>query len=461
MEVVSRADSGRCGVASKDLRQGESFLIEEATLFWRQGPEELRDIVKAYLDSEQDARQRIDNLTADVQVQSELLKGRVEQWTKTLESAKINDLTQDGANFDFLSLLLRTHFNAHEVPDGACLFPTAAMINHSCSPNSFYRCEQHTIQFFANRDIAKGEEITAAYLDAMSMLKPTRYRQEVLLESKGFLCGCQRCSSIDSDLTRAARCPEESCDGIVLPNNVRLDSTGRSSPASWSCKNCQTSLSDPQACAIEEVETELHKRWQERDKEISDGKTVTQERSNEAIRIASLRLHPSHFMVQFERILAIEMGIRPGQDRMRIISNAFVYAKWLQTTFAATVPSNLLGTMTGAVAELFDRKTSLIEKGLDIDGVLSIMKSVLPYAKIRYGEEAAYPKALEAVIQKYSTCSNLICTNRGKLSRCGRCDSASYCSRNCQIFHFKSQGHKTVCLEIVDRRNRIASLIEI
>ncbi len=49
-------------------------------------------------------------------------------------------------------------------------------------------------------------------------------------------------------------------------------------------------------------------------------------------------------------------------------------------------------------------------------------------------------------------CSN--CNNTSTLSACGRCNSVSYCSRECQCAHWRQ--HKTACAEIVAERARAA-----
>ena len=172
---------------------------------------------------------------------------------------------------------------------------------------------------------------------------------------------------------------------------------------------------------------------------------------------ASKELHPSHFITQFLRVLAIEVGGQTDTQRLQVVWYAFTYAEWLLNSFQ-DIPSNLIGTMTGALAELFDRKSGQILSGLSIDRVLRIVRTVLPYAQIRHGTDAVYPRALEKVISRYEQCGSLMCSNTGKLARCGRCDSVSYCSRSCQLFHYKSGGHKAECLLIGERRRAIELL---
>lgn len=39
-------------------------------------------------------------------------------------------------------------------------------INHSCDPNTFMRCTKDRAEFYARRDIARGEELTVDYIDS-------------------------------------------------------------------------------------------------------------------------------------------------------------------------------------------------------------------------------------------------------------------------------------------------------
>ncbi|CCG83938.1 protein of unknown function [Taphrina deformans PYCC 5710] len=460
MEVQTRKGLGRCAVASDDLERGYRFLEEEATLYWETTGKELLGILNAYASASTAERSRVDDLTSEIQTSSNGLESLIESWIEQLEIARQEgEVVHGDIRQDAIPILLKAHFNAHAVqrPDGACLFPRGAMLNHSCAPNSFYRCEAHTIQFFSNATIEKGKELTAAYLDAMTMLKPTKCRQQVLLLSKGFLCECSRCLDTAPDKTRLVPCLGSSCEGTVHAGNHRLSPTGIPVITKWECTSCGVALDEKAQADIETLEDSLYKHWEALDARLTQGTALAMKEVNEAIRNASKRLHPNHFITNLYRVLAIEVAAVRNEDRLQLISHAFKYANWLYETFRG-VPSNLLGTMTGAMAELFDRQTSTIRAGLDVDRVLSIIKTVLPYAQIRYGEKAAYPKALGAVLQRYAICSSLICNNDGKLKRCGRCNSVAYCSRSCQVFHFKSQGHRTDCAKICEAREALAAI---
>lgn len=461
MEIVHKEGRGRCAIAMKTLQSGEILLEEKASLFWKLESDEVKCIIEAYDHSPDKIKVLVDALTDNINDHSNELDALVDSWKQLLQS--YGYAKDSSASIEYLSLLLRAHFNAHAVqsPPGACLFVVGATLNHSCSPNTIYRCEAHTIRFKVTEVIEQGTEMTAAYLDAMTMLKPSSYRQRVLLVSKGFLCRCERCSTTDLDVLRPVHCARDSCDGIALPGNDSLPEVNDNTCLSWQCLKCNSIIDERRKKELQESEKVLYNSWQIRDQTISEGKAISRSHINDAITQASALLHPSHFIVQLDRILAIELGAAPGGDRITFLSHAFTFADWLHTTFHKTIPNNLLGTMTGALAALFNRSTYLIEDGLDVDRVLKIIKAVLPIAKLSHGKDGAYPVALENVLTTYKRCSSLICKNTGRLSTCGRCESAFYCSRSCQVFHYKSQGHKTRCLSIIAARKQLDAALKV
>ena len=96
-----------------------------------------------------------------------------------------------------------------ETVGGVC-FPAAAMLNHSCVPSAALQLErQATVAFYATRDLALGEEVTFCYTGAIARgissagdddeddVKALT-RQELLQESWGIACCCDRCRLDDA-----------------------------------------------------------------------------------------------------------------------------------------------------------------------------------------------------------------------------------------------------------------------
>ena len=74
---------------------------------------------------------------------------------------------------------------------GSCLVPGAALINHSCQPNSHHLSEGPELVLRSCRTIAKDEEITISYIDATQSFDE---RQETLFTAYAFDCKCRRCT---------------------------------------------------------------------------------------------------------------------------------------------------------------------------------------------------------------------------------------------------------------------------
>ncbi|KAK6506517.1 hypothetical protein TWF506_011423 [Arthrobotrys conoides] len=77
------------------------------------------------------------------------------------------------------------------------IFPQAARLNHSCSPNVFHRYNPviNRLTVHALRDIEKGEELLTSYID---ICHPTVVRRQIL-KHWGFRCRCSACDSPDDD----------------------------------------------------------------------------------------------------------------------------------------------------------------------------------------------------------------------------------------------------------------------
>ena len=103
------------------------------------------------------------------------------------------------------------------------LYPLAAAINHSCSPNAVKVFVSETMMVHASMPIKKGEEILWSYIP------PTQTygdRQTQLLSKYKFRCRCIRCCKEDSIFAVEDDLREKflSLDKLNLPNMAGLDS---------------------------------------------------------------------------------------------------------------------------------------------------------------------------------------------------------------------------------------------
>ena len=106
---------------------------------------------------------------------------------------------------------------------GEGVYPCAALLNHSCCPNSILRYElgvacntrEHKyqppiLQIVACRDISAGEEISHSYVD---LALCTQERQRRLLDTHGFMCECLRCKKGGC----LVELPEKRADWVFWP----------------------------------------------------------------------------------------------------------------------------------------------------------------------------------------------------------------------------------------------------
>jgi hypothetical protein len=73
---------------------------------------------------------------------------------------------------------------------GSSLDPFAALMNHSCDPNSTVFFEGPELRVRSIKTIAPGEEITISYMDPNESFE---LRQDHLLSKYHFTCKCQKC----------------------------------------------------------------------------------------------------------------------------------------------------------------------------------------------------------------------------------------------------------------------------
>jgi len=114
---------------------------------------------------------------------------------------------------------------------GRGIFPTFALINHSCVGNSRFRVDdkQH-IWVEAKEDIKEGEEITVQYY---STLLGTHKRRRRLKAEWYFDCWCARCVEPEECGTMVSAVTCEACEeGFLLPRNP-LDCY-----SDWPCNSC-------------------------------------------------------------------------------------------------------------------------------------------------------------------------------------------------------------------------------
>ena len=165
---------------------------------------------------------------------------------------------------------------------GSGLFPTAAILEHSCAPTCSFTTEGSHLFLTCIRPLKRGQRLSIDYGNLH--YRPTSERRAFTLEKYGFPCTCERCVG-QPDYTRAFRCPSRACAGkvkaVVFPRpptsstpvalGEAAGGAGNSSAAevggsltTWTaCPNCHQSPSAEQVAAWELMEQALAQRMGE------------------------------------------------------------------------------------------------------------------------------------------------------------------------------------------------------
>eukprot|EP00667_Euglena_gracilis_P013284 EG_transcript_13694 len=109
----------------------------------------------------------------------------------------------------------------------SALFARGSKAAHSCNPNAAYSSRTGELVYTAICPIREGDQVTLSYIARESSL-PTPHRRRRLLQTKDFLCRCERC--VRPDCARAVWCPRR-CGGCMLP-------CGEGEGDTWQCARC-------------------------------------------------------------------------------------------------------------------------------------------------------------------------------------------------------------------------------
>ncbi|XP_032881237.1 N-lysine methyltransferase SMYD2 isoform X2 [Amblyraja radiata] len=101
-----------------------------------------------------------------------------------------------------IELFAKVNCNGFTIEDeelshlGSAIFPSVALMNHSCCPNVIVTYKGTVAEVRAVKRIDPGEEIFTSYID---LLYPTEDRQDRLRDSYFFTCDCRECATKAKD----------------------------------------------------------------------------------------------------------------------------------------------------------------------------------------------------------------------------------------------------------------------
>ncbi|XP_037025684.1 SET domain-containing protein SmydA-8-like [Bradysia coprophila] len=124
-----------------------------------------------------------------------------------------------------------------------CIFPKAAVMSHSCVPNtchSILASDSYRITVRASVSIEKGEALTTCYTYTMA---GTLSRQDHLNKGKYFTCECARCIDPTELGTNFSSMKCTKCDDGYIASTNPLDKN-----APWKCMQCPNMILSFSAC---------------------------------------------------------------------------------------------------------------------------------------------------------------------------------------------------------------------
>lgn len=496
LKVIKTEAEGLSLVATRDFAAGEIVLTEQPLLVWENNS--VYSFLNAFFKSPEEVQETVWGM--DDHNDKTLLKdGESIDMQGFAQDASLRLKNEEGISVDsdqILRLLHIKHINAHSFRDTqGALFVCASVANHSCRPNVLYSSfssgsGDDGMRFIALRTISAGMEIHPSYLKTVTCV-PMNQRLAQLRNSKDFVCRCLRCNDVGFDDCRGLSCTD--CLGVVVQFNTSMTQ----SLEKWTCLKCNKTLT-PNEIKLRlqnetegtKLSTELHKKFIDAQEALhpSDFLNVTNLLSSRFgvaeqhhLVISTWHDYGHWCLGQAEALAEMGMGVEQQvmapwgkvcsqisflQDAVdclmkvicakECITNACSHSKCSITSHSILC--------VDACPEVFLAVKSCIkmEKSCNaafLNNVKNVASKYFPIMKAQFGDEHPDVKSVGTFLLKRRGvigCHNPTCAEEMKddavrespvLKACSRCGNANYCSRTCQVAHYKV--HKKNCKEKV------------
>lgn len=367
---------------------------------------------------------------------------------------------------------LRQHESSLRAPGCGklALYLFGSKVQHSCNPNATYtsKTPDGALEYKAVRTIKAGEQVSFSYIGDL-FHTPTFMRREKLHCEKDFLCMCERCTG--PDYCRVAKCPE--C-GEFSPSQTTPFSS------MWKCVNgCTPSL----------VNETLERNYNDhltRMKSMMRAETPDQ-LIYDFIRGATMDLSPTHFVcirgwLELATLYASKAAEKEQADQLsmfappsllertnglsdlsiRELRRKAALSGLRAISLIECVAENCKGCKPGCcnhspVYESSSRMFHVCIDLIDLDPseypheAKTMIRRYVPLMKATFGNDDQDVRRIETEILSQDSNSETLrrceCCKASKenLLVCSRCYLVHYCSKECQVKHWKS-GHKAQCI---------------
>lgn len=214
--------------------------------------------------------------------------------------------------------------------DQSALALFASKFSHSCNPSLGFSTCNGVIEFILLRPISKGETVTFSYLTDL-LETPTFERRQILLDTKSFICQCDRC--MGPDYSRCMQCP--TCPDEKIPCYYPYVDEKPFEPM-WACPKC--GLGDTEA--MEQTEKKISEKLDAAENDIQSitfhtGPSITPNALQELIEECQSSLSPVHYLTMKALRLLFSLSTTLAFDymkkmilRKRNVTYNMVYAKF-------------------------------------------------------------------------------------------------------------------------------------
>ncbi|KAL3938212.1 MAG: hypothetical protein SGBAC_006835 [Bacillariaceae sp.] len=309
LSIRNQPELGRVLVADRDFGEDEvrsSILIEKPCLLCQQNDE--MGFLEQFLE-------------APVEVQV----GILDMYYQPLESPMGQSLLQP-AKLLFMLGVLEDFLVIHQLlsiwktngmqwkKDQSALALFGSKFSHSCNPSVGFSTRNGVIEFTLLRPIKSGETVTFSYLTDL-LETPTFERRQLLLDTKSFICQCDRC--MGPDYSRCMQCP--TCPNEKIPCYYPYVDEKPFEPM-WACPKC--GLVD--TAAMEQTEKAIGEKLDSMDKDIQSitfhtRSSITPQALQELVEECQSTLSPVHYMTMRALRLLFSLSTTLAYDYMKKI----------------------------------------------------------------------------------------------------------------------------------------------
>lgn len=273
----------------------------------------------------------------------------------------------------------------------------SSFMSHSCYPNAVWHYAEDDFVLRAREKIETDEEITVSYLGEDNLLEAATVRRTHLLDTKHFVCDCQRCTD-DCDPCRGFRCPRCLSASLKLGACGDEVEVGADAMTGRKCEHCGHGLLAGEAAMLLAEENLCKEKVQEMEEKLSQmGRAKPAKELVKCVQRSLRRAEKSlaqHYLLDRSFQALTELSLRSGEkkDGERFMRKRLDYQvkaypgvsgsyAWTAEAYADMLVRHAGGT-TDPVTVPQD-----LETAVKLRGAAMVYKSCVDTLRIMFGEE--------------------------------------------------------------------------